>query len=414
MIGQIISLTSLTVCDCPIVDAGVFVRLQLLTALNLSGCNQVGVDCLASVGQLPSLTHLVLDRCQMVERIGLGHLKSLRLRSLSLRDCQGVHSLSDIPCPQFIESLDLHRCRLANPPSPAERHSVSLSVDGGTFLSLARLDLSCCRSLSPGSLAVLRRAPHLASLSLAGCDTVDADLLECVGTLPSLTCLVLDDCLGVDAAGLGSVTRRGLIRNLSLKRCATVYRACFIKLLNSRGCLTSLCLAGCRLVDTQCVSTVAQLSNLTSLDLSGCRGVRGHVIRRLVVGLRCLVSLDLSGCSLSDDALELIASLPMLTSLSLGCNTAVEFGELGHVSFPPQLVHFSLARSDALNKAILVAVGRLQLLTTLDLRHCALAYGRDVKVHLTSPVLEIVRLSRSIQSFLVLPSPVSCRVVVDA
>jgi Leucine-rich repeat (LRR) protein len=125
--------------------------------------------------------------------------------------------------------------------------------------------------------------------------------------------------------------------------------------------LTTLNLSGCK--SLRDISALASLSQLTTLDLSGCKSLRDI---SALASLSQLTTLDLAGCeSLSD--VSVLANLSQLTSLKLSyCESLSDLSGLANLT---QLTTLDLAGCESLSDVSVLA--NLSQLTSLKLSNCS-------------------------------------------
>ncbi|XP_049843656.1 F-box/LRR-repeat protein 14-like [Schistocerca gregaria] len=299
-----------------------------LEELELSRCHGVRLDGLAAG---PALRRLVLDGCALEgERLvgAVGRLASLeeanlagnrRLRDLSfLRPWVRLRTLDLADCDSFdgdtfgtlgflgqLRSLNLCRCDLRN---------VSLDAVLGSLPQLEELVLSGT-SVVGGQSCAASLPPGLAELHLSWCAWVDAAVVRELRHLGRLRALRLSRCGGVvgwqqlaadllphlpalerlDVSGVGGTAGDG-VRDLSfLRHCpqlraldvgenAGLPPAAYSDLRHASG-LRHLDLHGSDLEGVPLQETVGRLSELETLTVYGCRGVRQEELQRLTAFL---------------------------------------------------------------------------------------------------------------------------------
>nr|AVK42835.1 CNL3 [Triticum monococcum] len=339
-------ITSFQIRNCPnliSLSSRAFSQLIALESLDIRSCPNLTMSNIMSEVVLSSLKRVYIDRCGVTGR-WLSQLlsHSLSLEELQLRDCphikflsisqptetEGTSSLASavMTLAQDEDELKLPYNLLCSLKVLCIQQSLDLKFFGGNrdstrFTSLREL--------------VLRGCPKLVS-SLVG-ETKDDGTVE-VGLLPPS---LEDLTISILPENLQSFTPQGL---LHLKKLHLLYSPCLKSVqLHSCTSLVELGITGC--VQLAVLEGMQFLSSLRSLDIElnpelSCAWelkLQGNQIQLLPPSLDkleiCALTDSVQSCLLT--RLPAITKLairrsPELTSLQLGCCTALEELEIGH------------------------------------------------------------------------------------
>ena len=251
------------------------IRAQLLSALGAQGA--------LSDGLLEHLLHsgvqdLDLSECAQVTNRGMvlvtercAGLARLRLQGLSLSD--GAISPLALRC-THLAALDVSRCR---------RISDGCVAVLAQHLDLIEIDLSHCRQLGDGAVeSVLRLCPRILQLMLDGTRVSDAllgdggdidDILQRFPGLRCLTALSLQGCRLLSTNALGRICRH-------------------------TQALQWLRLGGTAATDDTIEVIAESIPGLHALSVEGCSAISGSALPLLLLGCSTLAALDVGRCSL--------------------------------------------------------------------------------------------------------------------
>lgn len=225
---------------------------SLWRRMDLSG-KLLTAACLAGIVRRQPET-LVLDWTGIAKRQLAWLVARLpQMRELSLQGCSwtGTAALRTCTCPP-LTSLDLS------------------FVTGLNDASLRDL-LSLPPDSRPGLVDTKSRLRHLRTLKLAGCDLSDVSLRYVVQNLPQLTCLDVSSCPRLTDAG---------VAQLATPPASTV------------STLTTLDLAGCRLLTETSLEYLSRCNSLERIDLRHAIQISTAAISKFVTSRKGLKVTD--------------------------------------------------------------------------------------------------------------------------
>lgn len=300
-----------------------------------------------------------------------------------------------------------------------------------------------CDSLSNDGLLAIGRLPRLRTLLLRSLDLVTDDGLAFLGSLRDLEGLSLyHGMVGITGRGLQGIGELSRLTTLDLRACPNVDDDAVSWLprlqalsgfdlskwiddpctitdltlghLGGLEYLESVTLEGCARITDGGVARLGSLANLTTLGLARASGLTDRSLD-VVLGLQKLESLDINNSPFRDPALERVASLPKLVSLDLERCAFSDSGlralagvplrrlTLGHgdlegrafASLPRTLEELSLSSARSVTPEGLHALGGLQSLRRLSLRHVTHLDDAVVETLVRLPNLEQLRLDHA-------------------
>lgn len=258
---------------------------------------------------------------------------------------------------------------------------------------------------------LLRYRSNLSSLDLARCfndkhlkTKVEAKALMFISShLPHLTAVNFSHCEKFNDATAESVLKRFTdLQKLNLSDCPHVGPntiRCLVKY--HKATLTELNLAGCNLIDYNCITLLAQgMERLTSLNLRRCPKVRDVVLTNLAESPLRLRSLAIGGfqCGIWDYGLRALAmNQTSLKELDISwCVDVTNFGLIEIASRLRELTSLNLTDcSKITDNGVVQAATRLKNLRILQLSMCTEITNVSlaaIEVHL--PDLEVLSLAR--------------------
>lgn len=316
--------------------------LQNLTTLDVSGLSCFNDAVLDNIAKgLPSLSTLLMDRCDCVSDRGAGFLVSFSsLTHLSMCACsqitsKGVAYLAALP---RLLDLNLARCKhvddraltaLAKNQTPLERLTLAWTrrITNAGLLSVAQLstlrDLKFIRlrEVSGTGLAYLGFLPQLQRLTLEWCDGVDGMYLNALKNLKSLNLSWSDN---VTDSGVACIARLELLENLDLANCVKVTDHGMASI-SSLGKLRSLNLSYCRAISDRSLAGLSNLPSLQVLVLDACDRITDKGLQGLWT-CPTLTYISLGGCHnithrARDRLLKALPGLCVETTLKDNCSS---------------------------------------------------------------------------------------------
>ncbi|KAK3286431.1 hypothetical protein CYMTET_6017 [Cymbomonas tetramitiformis] len=169
------------------------------------------------------------------------------------------------------------------------------------------------------------------------------------------------------------------IRSLSLSKCTPgVTNQALADLAQSGMNITDLNLSLCRLIDSNGIRALRNLTTLSTLDLAGCRKLNSEGIQA-VTSLPSLTTLALFGCSASDSLLGELATSSSLTSLNLGRLRQVTADGLTRICTLTRLKSLLIRKWPNLADEDLMRCAVLSNLCMLDISDCRAITDAGVK-----------------------------------
>ncbi|KAK9806023.1 hypothetical protein WJX73_006325 [Symbiochloris irregularis] len=387
-LGHCKRLQHLEVVKCAISNSSTFeVCPAMLTSVQLTCCELEGAVCMLTMLSAPvPLKELTLDsvhtleedlvalRNSPIQQVGLNlDLDMLDLRHSPLM-AQALLAINRNNCSLLgkVQRLGLHGCIWTLPWQMIPAHITTVppfydpldfvtDSSPGAFSRLRVLDLSHHMNFSmQGLVRLLTSAAGLERLDLSYSDK------PCfLGAEP----FHLED-----AAFLAAL--RGLHRLRELVICRCCIQDGLIHTIAKLPGLQRLQLSQCTGLGDGRAWVLAQQTNLTHLDLSGCLGLTHRGMNELARNLRKLQSLDLSSCqdyASRGGALACLEPLgSTLTSLSLAhCDCITDKSVVLMVQKLPRLRVVNLRGCDKLTDAAVAKLCRFtKQLCSLDLQFC--------------------------------------------
>ena len=138
--------------------------------------------------------------------------------------------------------------------------------DAKLFFGVEKIKLSNCRDIGERTMRFVSRAPMVSELLLDGCVGINDECLEKIKNNLMVERLSLAGCIAVTSRGLTrSVAHFTRLTDLSLDSCWNISELSFLGNLHY---LRTLSLGWCYNVGDDDVGVLAQLANLTKLDIS--------------------------------------------------------------------------------------------------------------------------------------------------
>ena len=355
------ALLGLVACATETANIDKSLKRSNIKSLNLSGF----VEGLGSTGawewtELPSgivnfknLTSLDLNYCHRLQNVDeLANLTNLT--NLDLRNCGDLQNVDFLTNLTNITKLSLSEVKI----------NVDVLIN---LTNLTNLDLSSCNLQNVDSLANLT---NLTNLDLSKC--YELQNIDELANLTKLTSLNLSSCHSIiQPQKEVMTTRKEVIEYQDKIRFVMALIDGNTKVLSDYKDNTSLDLSRCNL---QNVDVLANLTNLTNLNLSGCESLQNV---DGLANLNKLISLDLYSCK-SLQNVVVLANLIKLTSLVLSsCESLQNVDSLANCS--------NLTRLDlkCCNFHNVDSLANLTNLNSLDLSGCESLQNVDGLANLT-------------------------------
>ena len=318
------SLTILTTCETKLSEDlensneyGFLSHLHRLTSLDPSCNDSVDDIAISNVSSLVNLTFLDISNCSEITDVGVSYFSSLtNLTALNIRECCQItdNGISVISSLTNITSLDLMSCIITD-------RSLSILI---SLNKLMHLDVGNIKGLTSEGFGSIKYLTCMTSLNLYRCEMNQLIMSSFLPYLTKLKDLNCSRCEGITRNGLSHIS---LLTNI-----------------------TSLNLENCRISDSG-LSHISSLTKITSLnlgryfiktDLWG-NNIRndvdnkGYFARLTTLSsiqfLTNMTYLDLSGCrNLNDDGFSWVASMTKIKYLNLFVCEKITSAALFHIS----------------------------------------------------------------------------------
>eukprot|EP00533_Pseudo-nitzschia_delicatissima_P003298 CAMPEP_0116094606 /NCGR_PEP_ID=MMETSP0327-20121206/9223_1 /TAXON_ID=44447 /ORGANISM="Pseudo-nitzschia delicatissima, Strain B596" /LENGTH=869 /DNA_ID=CAMNT_0003586225 /DNA_START=108 /DNA_END=2717 /DNA_ORIENTATION=- len=314
-----------------------------LTLLDLRGSQRLTDKGLMQLSDLPSLEIAKLDNCHSIQGRGLVVLaRSHRLHTLSLANCRRLTDEAIINISHLIslEALSLDGCRCLT-----DRSAVAIS----NLTQMKKLDLSQCDLITDAGLEELEHLESIEELSLGWCRSITD--------------------LGIEIL-TGQNGRSKNLRILSLARVPITDTG--VQHLAKLSVLEELDINGCSDIGSVSLGNVlAQLTKLTSLDVSYCPGI----LRSSWQGkIKSLKTLYVCYSAVRDSHLSRLTDLPALEELNFD-SCPISDWSISHLAdnnVVPNLVSLDLADTD-LSDLGMKKISKFKKLKRLSLFYCNLS-----------------------------------------
>ena len=312
-LGSHRQLTELALRDAPLTDAQLvrllesLPQLKRLTLRRISGVADAGLDAVAA---LPELEVLGLIEMDISGRDLARFQRRGRLRSLDLRDCEGLAADDYRALSAMGQLKDV---KIAGP------------------------------ALTDSTLEIVAALPSLHSLLVADSSIPD-DAIKRLGKdrefVDRIRSLAFTRCHGANDEALSFVTAMPRLETLSIREC-TISGAFFMRWAETPAeelpRLRTLVVRGAFLSERAIAVLPRFVSSLKRLDLSEVMLSPGAM--KSIGKLSELQSLCLSSCSLTDEAIEPIKNLKNLTTLDLSSNYDLTDESAAILKALPRLKH---------------------------------------------------------------------------
>eukprot|EP00792_Barthelona_sp_PAP020_P005577 TRINITY_DN2712_c0_g2_i1.p1 TRINITY_DN2712_c0_g2~~TRINITY_DN2712_c0_g2_i1.p1 ORF type:complete len:748 (+),score=266.53 TRINITY_DN2712_c0_g2_i1:27-2270(+) len=168
--------------------------------------------------------------------------------------------------------------------------------------------------------ALLELCPNAFNISLSGCEDLTAQAIVDVTSMlgDRLQSLSLRNCRNLLPSDLVPVfTQCPSLTAIDLSKCQKMNSTTIIALCKKfKSSLTSLKIGGCDRIDDKAADSIANLENLTVLDVNRCGSLSNEAVLRIIDGNR-LKELDISSRTLTEDLITSISKLVDLENLNV-------------------------------------------------------------------------------------------------
>jgi F-box/leucine-rich repeat protein 14 len=339
-VGQ--KLESLNLCRClgvTGVGLAAIAKLSSLRELDLSHCRELpGADLCLTLQKLPCLTSVAVNRVFGVTDETLATLVSTAPTTLTLLDIGNCGDVTDAG----VKALQ----KLPN---------------------LRVLGISRSRTLTADCAVTIAKLP-LETLNMGWCEWATDKAIEALSQCSSLTMLHLDSATVTDV-GLAKMSKLSKLMGLDISNSFSFSGPGLSSVLSIGGLqqLTSLRLFKCAAVTDPCLTQIAKLPFLTSLDLTDCRNISADGVAKLS-DAKELRRLFLNGCHLADAFSIPVAGLPALEEFSISSLEDSALSAMGKVG---KLRTLKVADCSNITDGGLTALARGSLrMVGLNLRRC--------------------------------------------
>ena len=300
------------------------VRLNQLTALDLSVCRALDAGAMQYIAQLPRLVHLNLEGCNRIAGPEMVMLRRVAgLQSLMLTNC---HAIDDAACSH-----------------------------AATMRGLTRLGLRGCTRVTESGLIALRALTQLQWLEVSS-GTADAVGIAHLGVLTNVTHLTLR---AFNAAGGDALWHIGKMRKLANFTLDTAPQLTTdgLRHIARMTALTALALRFVPAVTDAALACVTPLTELRTFCLQGAKGVFGGGLQRLA-GATALHHVDLQQCdSLDACGLELLGSAKGLSVLNIVRCARIEASDFASLPRLAALPHLTITGPEGEDAACIQSCG---------------------------------------------------------
>eukprot|EP00116_Pleurobrachia_bachei_P006032 sb/3466294/ len=248
-------------------------RCSNIRDIHLTLCSLSDESIIQLANRTNRLEKVCLPMCSGISDGGFRVLLQKHYRSLSAIDITGCHQITGDAISQLSHCPNLSSLYLGNCVQTSPTTLTSLST---SLTSLRLLDVRGCRSLDGESiLALLKRNPHISTLSLAHVPTVNDQLLKGICTaLLSIRVLDLSGCIKVTNTGVMNIVRHP-IQALDLGSTGLSFKGCCAIGNYLSPSLKQLSVNFCSFINDECVKKVVhKCDRLEVLSTFGCTYVK--------------------------------------------------------------------------------------------------------------------------------------------
>lgn len=249
-----------------------------------------------------------------------------------------------------------------------DRGLKALSLKRGTLVSI---NLENCSLMKDSNLSMIEgEFPKLTQLILSNTATSDRGLVKLAAQAPCLASLYVSGCSSVSYVGLMQFAKLcPLITSLNMAGCSDSGNDSFGELLKSLPRLNEIFVGGSSINDRKFEILAMNSKQLESLHIWECRQVTDVGMQSLIANLSNLTSLDIYGCELFKGRSLGYGTYMKLSSLKLRrCNGVTNDGLIGLLSSTPNLISLSLRDLPLLDDVGVASMIRMvSKLTFIDL-----------------------------------------------
>jgi hypothetical protein len=301
---------------------------NLLRKVRIRSCPKISDQALLHLSKLQFLQSLCINDTRTITDAGVEHLRELKhLTNLDLAQCRAI---TEIALERGVSKMvSLTRLSLSS--------CASISEEGLKFLSslklLRVLDLGICSHISDNGMKYLADVPSLEKIDVFFCDKLSPVCLAFLSpALTSLRYIGLDCVPLITDDGLLELSKFSQLSTIKLSHDARITDE-GLKNLSILTKLETLDLNSCTAITSEGLSHLSKVKTLQSLEIPRCAGVRDDGLRFL---RNCpnLEVLNVRECSwFSDSSLEILVQFPRLLNLNItGCYKVTDAGFKLHLS----------------------------------------------------------------------------------
>ena len=270
------------------------ISIQQLEKIFIEGNKFITDAGVANLMGLKNLRHIHLVDCLRVYDNGLKPCANMRqLSVVNLTDCirltdGGIKYILESPSAHYLKELLLTNCIRVGDQTVQK---IISSCPGLTYLSLAY-----CENVTDVGIAMLARHNSLHMLDISGCPINDSG----AGSLKqaqNLRYLSIAECNLLSDIGIERMSKMENLSYLDISFCTNISDYGMKMLIFENKCLTTLNLAGCKLLTNSTLSSVASVCEyLQNLNVSENKNITDKGIRFIRTGCKKLKYLNLSCC----------------------------------------------------------------------------------------------------------------------
>lgn len=353
-----------------------------------------------------SLTPASCDQLSSLEK--LHHLRSVKLTNWSTLTLRGFKAMIGMKC---LVELDVTNCVSITDNYLRCFRSIQsnlrililngcgrLTDNGLTHLSVLRnlTELRLARVLGVAGETLWQLSPSLECLDVSFCENLTdssvKSIIQCSSYCLSLSTLNLSGCQNVKSTTLASLSSLSHVTRLKLNYLSQLTEMEQWSRFTDLHVLDVSYASGLNMQEA--IPVIAQMTQLRSLRMNGCRRTQGIESKRLV-GLKHLRCLEISQWSNIQFGLEAADVLPNLEVLNLAeCYGPINNAKQ-YFKNCPRLKILGLSKIAYLPQSVLSGVGRLRSLEVLNLSGLGNMSNRTIQEVAKARSLKYLDLSQS-------------------